>query len=80
VIKLELDPNIKGDLAVVRVPWNVFGQLDVLLQGKGIIVMMGHASDYLVVAGNPARLYEVARMLHEALHSLSRSQLEPDLG
>jgi hypothetical protein len=79
MIRMELDPDIKGDLAVVQVPWYRFGQLDVLLQGKGVIVMMGRASDYKVVAGNPARLYEVAGMLHDALHQISQSRLEADL-
>ncbi len=78
MIKLKLDPNIKGDLAVVQVPWYMFNQLDSLLTQKGIVVIMGQASDYLVVAGNPARLYEVAGMLHDALHQISQS-LEADL-
>jgi hypothetical protein len=79
MVRLDLDPNIRGDLAVVQVPWYVFNQIDALLAQKGIVVIMGHTSDYKVVAGNPGRLYEVAGMLHETLHHLYRSA-EPDLG
>jgi hypothetical protein len=81
VIRLELDPNIRGDLAVVQVPWYVFNRIDALLGQKGIVVIMGQTSDYLVVASNPARLYEVAGMLHEVLHYLHLYRsAEPDLG
>jgi hypothetical protein len=75
MIKLELDEGLNGDLAIIQVPWYVFNRFEDLARKGRIVVIMGHTSDYLVVAGNPARLYEVAGFLHEALHRL----YEPDL-
>jgi hypothetical protein len=78
MIRMELDTSIKGDLAVVQVPWYIFDKVDRLFQGANIVVLMGHTGDYLVVAGNPARVYEVAGMLHEALHQLHKSEVDLD--
>jgi hypothetical protein len=73
VIKLELDESIRGDFAVVQVPWYLFYEVDARLRMPGVVVMMTTEYGCKVTAGNPGRLYQLATMLHEVFHQISRS-------